>query len=270
MLNRILTLELEDRSINIAIIDVIFRKVHIRLLKTLKYEDANLRNYNLVNAIKNEIDILKIPCRKVSFTLQNKNIINRKINIFNTPYEEDIGELVKYELNQFIPLDIEKYSIQHIISKKEKEIINMQAILIPKTTIIKCKEFASDLKMKATKLCVNFNVVHNLIQNNIIEVSTGDNVIVEIKRDMYNLSFVKERRILESHSIDKSSDIIRYIETNFEDIKYMYIYGLKDEILAKELYSKFEIKQLKLNTDKIEYYGEEDINSFINNIGLVC
>lgn len=56
---------------------------------------------------------MKLLLNKVSYTVQNKYIINRNIEIINTNHRQDILGLIKYELIQYMPIDIEEYIIKY-------------------------------------------------------------------------------------------------------------------------------------------------------------
>ncbi|MGL5752831.1 MAG: hypothetical protein ACRCXT_19990, partial [Paraclostridium sp.] len=255
------------------IVDLFLNKSYIRLLKTINDIELNdkyiLNTNKIAKNIKTEITKFKIPCNNIYFTIQNKDILNRNIEIIDTEYEKDINDLVKYELNKFMPIDLDKYEIRHTINEREKGYIKTQVILFPKSTISTCKEISKQLKIKPRKLCVNFNVIQNLIHNNMIDVDGGENLILEVRDSTVVMSFINERNIVGSYTLNKHEDIIKYIKNNFSNIKYVYLYGDSDEVISNKLIGTYEFKTLNLNPQNIYYKGPEPIEKFINNIGLI-
>ncbi|MGL5751280.1 MAG: hypothetical protein ACRCXT_12170, partial [Paraclostridium sp.] len=69
--------------------------MYIRILRNIEYSGKLNRNTidisKLVKYIKNELNEFKIPCNNIYFTIQNKDILNRNIEIIDTQYEEDIN-----------------------------------------------------------------------------------------------------------------------------------------------------------------------------------
>ena len=79
---KILTLEIREDIIKMLVIEKYFRYTKFRSMKTLQFNqiDSNgvIRDIDkLSKIIKNELNKFKVPCNKISFSVQNENIINR-------------------------------------------------------------------------------------------------------------------------------------------------------------------------------------------------
>ena len=272
LIKRTVSIDLDDKITKIGIIDSILGYRNIKLLKSIdnEYITNSSGNYieSMTKYIKNTISKHIIPFIELSFTIQNEDIIIRNIKIIKPEKEQDIKYLIKYELKKFMPINLDNYIIKYnIISILENE-IDIQTILFPKANIELCKKVAKSLKIKPKKICVNFNILQNLISKNIIDIDDGENLILEIKDKIINLNVIKEKHIIESYSLKKDSNLKRYIESKLDSLNRIYIYGKNDDIVIKMMSNIINVEHLEISKINIKNENNYILNEFINNIGM--
>lgn len=272
MIKRTVCIDLDDKFTKIGIIDSILGYRNIRYLKSIdnEYITNSSDNYieSLAKYIKNTISKHIIPFIELSFTIQNEDIIIRNIKIIKPEKEQDIKDLIKYELKKFIPLNLDNYIIKYNINSIFENEIDIQTILFPKTNIELCKQIAKSLKIKTKKICVNFNILQNLIFKNIIDIDDGENLILEIKDKIINLNVIKDKYIIESYSLKKDSNLKRYIESKLDSLNRIYIYGKNDDIVIKMMSNIINVEHLEISKINIKNENNYILNEFINNIGM--
>lgn len=248
-----------------------FGKIKVKFTKILGCEyitDMNtVTNFDQVSkVIKNEMSTMKLLLNKVSYTVQNKYIINRNIEIINTNHRQDILGLIKYELIQYMPIDIEEYIIKYKVLEVFPEKINAQVILMPKTIKNNYKELSKHLKLKPIKLGVNFNILQNLIEKDMLDINNELNIILDIKKDRSNLNIIKNKSIIRSHTIN-NEDIFGFISKNVSDVNNIYYYGIETKNVINILNENYKIEKLNINNSDFQTQG--DLNRFISNVGLI-
>ena len=262
LIKRTVSIDLDDKITKIGIIDSILGYRNIKFLKSIdnEYITNSSGNYieSMTKYIKNTISKHIIPFIELSFTIQNEDIIIRNIKIINPEKEQDIKDLIKYELKKFIPLNLDNYIIKYNINSIFENEIDIQTILFPKTNIELCKQIAKSLKIKTKKICVNFNILQNLISKNIIDIDDGDNLILEIK----------DKHIIESYSLKKDGNLKRYIEPKLDSLNRIYIYGKNDDIVIKMMSNIINVEHLEISKINIKNENNYILNEFINNIGM--
>ena len=272
LIKRTVSIDLDDKITKIGIIDSILGYRNIKLLKSIdnEYITNSSGNYieSMTKYIKNTISKHIIPFIELSFTIQNEDIIIRNIKIIKPEKEQDIKDLIKYELKKFIPLNLDNYIIKYNINSIFENEIDIQTILFPKTNIELCKQIAKSLKIKTKKICVNFNILQNLIFKNIIDIDDGENLILEIKDKIINLNVIKEKHIIESYSLKKDSNLKRYIESKLDSLNRIYIYGKNDDIVIKMMSNIINVEHLEISKINIKNENNYILNEFINNIGM--
>jgi type IV pilus assembly protein PilM len=167
-----------------------------------------------------------------------------------------------------MPINLNKYIIKYNINSILENEIELQIILFPKATIELCKQIAKSLKIKTKKICVNFNILQNLISKNIIDIDDGENLILEIKDNIINLNVIKDKHIIESYSLKKDGNLKRYIEPKLDSLNRIYIYGKNDDTVIKTVSNITSVENLEIRRLNIKNENDYILNEFINNIGM--
>lgn len=265
-----ITLEIDTGLIKLVVIDNYFGKLNIRLSKVLECEEISsintITNIEKVSKlIKNEISNIKLPFSRVAYLVQNESIINRNIKIINTDHKEDIQGLIKYELNQYMPINIDDYILKYRFLGIEEDKINIQVILMPKIISQNYKELSKSLKLRPIKLGVNFNILQTLIDKEIICIDNNLNILLDIKKNITNVNIIKDKLVISSHSV-KNNNVLEFINTNIKEFKNIYYCGTSNDKLINSLYGEMDISKLSLYNINCSNY--DGLNDFIGNIGL--
>ncbi|MGL5507314.1 MAG: hypothetical protein ACRDB0_05365 [Paraclostridium sp.] len=272
-IRRLISIDLNIGDTKIGIVDSFLRYKNMKYLKSINTEELSLLDSNHIKClskdIKNYISKYRIPFMGVIFTLQNETIINRNIKIIKPQDENDITDLIKYELRKFMTIDLESYIIRFVINSVDDLEMEVQAILFPKSSIEICKEIAKIINIKPKQIYVNFNVLQNLIYKNILNIENGENLILEVKQDIVNLNVVKDKQIIESYSISKNNELNRYIESKLHNINKIYIYGINDEKIVKMINNIVQIEKLEICNLNIKNKNNYNLNEYINNIVMI-
>lgn len=264
-----LTIEIKENIVNMLVIEKYFGQVKFNIMKSFEFNKIDssgiiLDTEKLTKRIKNELSNLKIPCRRVSFAIQNESIINRNIKIINTGYKADIKGLIEYELNEYMPISIKDYILKYKVLVEKEDFIDVQAILMPRVLVKNYKELSKLLKLKNENFNVNFDILNKLISNGEIELEEDNSLILDIGKTHTNVNLIENKFINNSYTL-RNENIYDFLNDNLkEGYKKIYYYGVQNCDFTKMLNEKFNLKNLLLKNIKID-----DLNNFINNIGLV-
>jgi type IV pilus assembly protein PilM len=264
-----LTLEIKENIVNMVVIEKYFGRFKINTMRSFEFNqiDSNgiiLDPEKLSEIIRNELSNLKIPCRTVSFAVQNESIINRNLKVVNTCYKRDIKGLIEYELGEYMPINIDDYILKYKLLGEQSNFIDVQAILMPNNIAKNYKELSTLLRLKPINLNVNFDILNKLIANEEIKIGEGKKLILDIGKKYTNVNVIKNKFITNSYTL-RNEDVYDFINNNFNgEYRKAFYYGIENYNLTKITNEKFEMKKLLLTNFKTD-----NINNFINNIGLV-
>lgn len=216
----------------------------------------------ILNSIKDEFIIDRFV-KGIYFNIQNDQIIIRNIENIKTKKHNEIINLIKFEINKYMPIDLQEYKIRYKIIKKNNEEI-LQSILFPRKFVDICNELSEKSKIKKKYLNINFDILQKLISSNLIELSKdSDNlntVIMENRSDDLIVNLIFNNQILESYILaknDRNKDLLTsLINENYET----YYYGITDDYIKT-----FNIGKLKIKP-KLKLTNKENLEESINYI----
>lgn len=180
---KIISLDIGSKNIKIACGKITRGKVNIDKLITTEtplhcIEDGNIIDRNkLVETIKDILDMNAVKIKDAIFTTNSTDIINRELLVPEIEgEEEELDTMVQFEIQQYLPIIMEDYIIQHNVLEHVKdenfseEIANKLKMLVvtyPKRIAEQYLKLAEDLNFTPQALDVNFNAVSKLFKNNI-------------------------------------------------------------------------------------------------------
>src|SRR5690606_14670688 len=105
------------------------------------YEDGRIKNEMVLReAIRAELKKNKIKSKTVYLTIKSSAIITREIP-FPLVEPKEIDGMLKFQLSEYLPMDISIYVVQYKIIGKifdgEKEKLNVLIVAIPKDIVDK-------------------------------------------------------------------------------------------------------------------------------------
>ena len=216
---------------------------------TYKDEIAKIIKDNINHRLKN-----------IYFNIQNDEIIIRNIKNIKTRRQKEIIQLIKYEIGDYMPLDLQNYSIKYkkIINIKGNQ--SIQGILFPKKYVNICKSISEKLKINKKYLYINFDILQKLIDLKVIDLSQSidDKVtIMENREEDMILNIVSNKKITESYVVDKANS--QYSRNRFLFDENTYYYGISDDFIES-----LQIKKLAIKNKLLLNSNEEVIDMTLN------
>lgn len=185
--------------------------------------------------------------------MQNDEIIIRNIKNIKHERKNEIIQLIKYEVGDYIPLDLQNYIIKYKKVINSRENASIQGILFPKKYVDICKSISEKLKIKKKYLYINFDILQKLIDLRIIDLSqnTDNKVTIIENRDKHMiLNTIFNNKIMESYIVDKGNS--QYSINQFSCDDNTYYYGISDNFIENLQIKNLDIKNKLILNNKEE------------------
>ena len=132
IIKKILNLEINDDYIRLVFLRKSHKKVFIdkSIIKEINFDIKNDSNSiekikyieDVVRFVKEEIGKSKILYKNLYFNIQIQDIVIRNVEVLNTKKKRDILSMIEFEITQYIPININNYSIKYkVINSFPKE-----------------------------------------------------------------------------------------------------------------------------------------------------
>ncbi|WP_122638935.1 hypothetical protein [Romboutsia sp. Marseille-P6047] len=227
-------------------------------------ENIKLNIHSIENTYKRDCKLL--------FNIQTEDIIVRNIEDINISKKRDVLGIIKYNINQYMPINLEDYKIRYKILEKNHNTGTVQIVLCPIHIIKLCNDIAQILDMKAKILNVNFDILQKLINLGTITNLDSTNLFIELRDKEFLLNKVINSIVYESYILPRNIATLQHIRLISENYNNIYYYGdseIKEDI--KEL--NLNLNSIILNMGKvtldISKDLNKDVNRYINAIGIV-
>ncbi|HBG2299323.1 TPA: pilus assembly protein PilM, partial [Clostridioides difficile] len=122
IIKKILNLEINDDYIRLVFLRKSHKKVFIdkSIIKEINFDIKNDSNSiekikyieDVVRFVKEEIGKSKILYKNLYFNIQIQDIVIRNVEVLNTKKKRDILSMIEFEITQYIPININNYSIK--------------------------------------------------------------------------------------------------------------------------------------------------------------
>ncbi|HBH0150279.1 TPA: pilus assembly protein PilM, partial [Clostridioides difficile] len=123
IIKKILNLEINDDYIRLVFLRKSHKKVFIdkSIIKEINFDIKNDSNSiekikyieDVVRFVKEEIGKSKILYKNLYFNIQIQDIVIRNVEVLNTKKKRDILSMIEFEITQYIPININNYSIKY-------------------------------------------------------------------------------------------------------------------------------------------------------------
>ncbi|MCC0650827.1 pilus assembly protein PilM, partial [Clostridioides sp. ZZV15-6598] len=232
---------------------------------------------NVVKLVKDEINNIKKSYKNLHFNIQTQDIVIRNIEILNTKRKRDILNMIEFEITQYIPININNYSIKYKIINSSKDKLNIQVILFPKNIINIIKIISESLNMNPKAININFDILQKLISLNLVDNFIEDGVFIECKKNQFIINITKNKKIEETYLLSKEIKSYDSVKKLISRFNYVYYYGIDncfiDEYL-KDTEKIVEVNPLKLkNKIRVENNFDKDLMdtsiNYISSIGMI-
>lgn len=198
------------------------------VLKDGSILDKDLLNY----VISEELKKRKIKTKDVYLTINSSKILTREITIPKVD-EDDIESLLRFQIEEYIPVSMDDYVIQHkaleTFYEDNTEKMNLLIIAVPKEMVEDYLDLIRNLNLNPIVMDYQPNSIAKLIQyNNFINNTYPTEELtfanIDIGYDSTKISIVKNGNILVSRIIEVGGSyidqsILNFNETSFEEIE---------------------------------------------------
>ena len=217
--------------------------------KNISEKDSDVYINEIVKIIKENI---KTKLKNIYFNIQNDEIIIRNIKNIEVKRKADIIPLIKHEINQYIPLDLQKYIVKYkkITDSKDQKLT--QAILFPKKFVHICKKISENLKIRNKYLHINFDILQKIIDLKLINFTNKDNkkvILIENRKEDMILNEIYENKIIESFIISKAND--NNLVNNICN-ESTYYFGIDDDYIKN-----LNVRKIQIENKLISYIDDE-------------
>lgn len=221
------------------------------------YENGSIKNqYMLINVIKEELRENKAASGTCHLSIKSTAIITREIP-FPILSNKEIEGLLKYQLEEYLPMDYGKYIIQHkpigktVVEGIEK--LNVLVVAIPKDMVEMHYDFVRELGLKPAVLDYQSNGIWKLFKftdsiNGSIVPSQKTIAAIDLGYGSTNITIVDNGTIQTSRVIDLGG---QSLDNNVANL----IAVSADELQSKKL----EIEDVNMVEE-----GFSDYNRYVN------
>ncbi|MEG0856922.1 MAG: hypothetical protein RSG52_10655 [Terrisporobacter sp.] len=236
-------------------------------LNLLLSKDKSHYKQELLNKIRKDIDINK-NYNGIFFNIQNEQIIIRNIENIKSKKQNHIIGLIKCQINQYMPIDLQNYSIKYKTIKDENKQELIQGILVPKNIINLCLDLSQELDINNKHLNIDFDILERLIKLKLINGLHEDKIsyIIKNRKDDLIINATYNKQVIESHIRIKNDRTKAYLE-NLCESNSVYYYGVKDKFIEEIHMSTLRIKS-KLNIHN-NGNDKEITTKYISALGMI-
>ncbi|MTI65409.1 MAG: type IV pilus assembly protein PilM [Firmicutes bacterium] len=224
MLNKnILSMDIGTK--NIKLVECREKNQNINIEKAIITEtpEGSIKNGRIISldslreALKETLRKEKIKAQKTVITIQSKSIISRELEIPFTKNKEEMNSIVKYELKEYIPIDIEDYVLQYKILEKKERKAKVIVIALLKTIVEDYLDLIKKLRLKPIALDINTNSLIKLLNNSPEDITTEKTVaFVDLGYSNIHVTIISNGkymfdRLIELGSKDMDKNICDYL-----------------------------------------------------------
>lgn len=196
-------------------------------------EDGSIVDKDLLHyIISEELKKKKVKTKNVYLTVNSSKILTREITIPKVD-EDDIESFLKFQIEEYIPVSMDKYIIQHKVLETfyedNIEKMNLLIIAIPKDMVEDYFDLLKSLNLNPLVMDYQPNSIAKLIQyssliNNTYPTEDITFANIDIGYDSTKISIIKNGNILVSRIIEVGGSyidqsILNFNETSFEEIE---------------------------------------------------
>ncbi|MBY2476996.1 pilus assembly protein PilM [Clostridioides difficile] len=287
IIKKILNLEINDDYIRIVFLRKNHKKIFIdkSVTKEINFNIKNDSNEvvriryveDVVRLVKEEIAKSKISYKNLYFNIQIQDIVIRNIEVIDTKKKRDILNMIEFEITQYIPININNYSIKYKVINSSHDKLNIQVILFPKSIIKLIKSISENLNLNPKVININFDILQKLINLDLIEDFLEEGVFIECKKNQFIINITRNKKIEETYLLSKEIKSYESVKKLLSSFKCIYYYGIENyfvEEYFKDTDRYIEISPLKLK-DKVKVENNYDKGlegssiNYISSIGMI-
>lgn len=242
----------------------------------IKKEEELYSKLNRV-LIENNIRAKDATCTTNSTLIINREILIPKVN------NDEIDTVVRYEIQQYLPINLEDYILQVIILGEQSvdgtDKLNVRVIAYPEKIARGYYNLLLKMNLKPYALDVNYNAVNKFINhtgiNSEFEYKFEDSVaFIDMGADFIDVNIYKNgqldfTRIIKDGGNDIDQILLQRVEVKSNELKEYKEknINLKDELDPLTIYVKEIIDDWIEKIEKIiQFYKNRNIGNEVSNI----
>lgn len=212
-----------------------------------------INSMNLAKTIEGVLSIEQIKVKEVNCTTNSTAVINREI-VVPVAAEDELDTLVKYEIQQYLPINMDDYVVQYnILEEVNKDNLLKYRILVityPNKMAKQYYELFNNCKLRPNVLDVTYNSIKKLLGSmksiNEKEHNSGDTTAF----------------------IDMGAENLNVNIYNGNQMEFTRIIKSGGSIIDREISKAYGISLEEAEKRKIEQcdFGDDDINSIIKSV----
>lgn len=228
-------------------------------------DGAIVNKETLISKLQQALKENSISAKEGICTNNSTSIINREL-IIPKVEDDELETVVRYEIQQYLPINLDDYVLQtNILGEEElqgNQKLNVRAIAYPEKMARGYYELLEGLNLKPYALDVNYNALNKLINYvdviNEYEYNPKESIVfidmgaTSLDVNIYNEGILKFTRIIKNGGIDIDQILIQMLNIPIDDIeKYKEKnINLREENLNEQ--NKVIISEIDEWIDKIE------------------
>lgn len=235
----------------------------------------------LIGRIKELLEESKISAKEGICTTNSSLIINREILIPKVE-EEELDTVVRYEIQQYLPINLDDYVIQVKVLEEEKtdeglDKMNVRVTAYPDKMARQYFNLLKKLELKPYALDVNYNAVNKLI--NYVKTNKEENndvavAYIDMGADFINVNIYKGEKLDFTRMIKDGGNEITTSLKNATGFEYSEIEKMKrndidilddensDSFIAREIVNEWIEKIEKI----IQFYQNKSMGNGVQEI----
>lgn len=203
--NKVLSIDIGSKNIKIVLAkqnknNVLVEKATLIQTPHNSYKDGNILNMESLKSVINKyIKNENIKAKKTICTVQSTSIINREIVLPIAKKEEEMNTMVRFEIEQYLPIMFDDYVIEYkileIFSEENIKKGRITVAALPKTIAEDYLKLVKELNLIPVALDMNSNAVSKLYESKVTinnENSSFDKTVavIDIGHNHINLNMI--------------------------------------------------------------------------------
>ena len=255
------------------------------------YDNGTIRNYPLLlSNLKEELKENKVSANNCHLSINSTAIITRELP-FPRLSNKEIEGLLRYQLDEYLPMDYGKYIIQHktlgVIVDEGVDKLNVLVVAIPKDTVEMHYNLVRELGLKPMILDYQSNCIWKIMKftnsiNNTIDPSKKTIAAIDLGYCSTNTSIIKKGNMQTSKAVDiggqsLDNNAVNLLTLNAEELhakklEIADINNVQEEFSDKDRYLNIIRTSLESIMDRVDrvikYYLSKEVDNEIEQLIL--
>lgn len=207
------TISMDFDTRNVKIVEASFKKGQLNVYDTFiidlpedTYEDGYIIDPGLLrDTLDSFLRLNEVKRGDATVVLNSTDILTREIVLPNVT-DEEVDGILKYQINDYIPIDVDEYVVQYldqgVFMEEGNEKRRLFISAMPKEIVVSFLDLLADLDFKPKVLDFKSNAIRKLIDYNAGSIGKETLAVVDIGYTNTNLSILKEGYIEVSRTIN--------------------------------------------------------------------